>query len=168
MTDAQTEARAIVEAVARAWASIDGHADEFDREKDGGLEYEDPAFTGHYEGYMAEAQELLNRSGLATALAAKDAELAELRHECQLSMRTIADERARAERAEAQLAEAKKALEPVIDFIDRVSGAALGIAMSGDNHPNPDGVLMDFSREGMALSASLREAHRVYAGGEDA
>lgn len=49
-------------------------------------------------------------------------------------------------------------LERARDFIDRVSGAALGIAMSGKNHPNPDVVLMDFSREGMELSAALRAA----------
>ncbi len=53
----------IVERFARAWASIDGKTEAFDRERGGGMEYDDPAYTGHFEGYMAEAKELLKRAG---------------------------------------------------------------------------------------------------------
>lgn len=52
----------IVEAFAAAWASIDGKLEAFEREK-GGMDYDDPQYTGHYEGYMYEAAELLNRAG---------------------------------------------------------------------------------------------------------
>lgn len=51
----------IVERFARAWASIDGKAEAFDRERDG-MDYDNPAYTGHFEGYMAEAHELLVRA----------------------------------------------------------------------------------------------------------
>jgi hypothetical protein len=43
-----------VEEVARAWASLDGNRDEFDREKTGAK-----IVTGHYEGYIADAEALL-------------------------------------------------------------------------------------------------------------
>lgn len=56
----------MIERVARAWATMDGKADLFDREK--GLQIsehiDDPTFTGAYEGYMEEARELMRRSDL--------------------------------------------------------------------------------------------------------
>lgn len=52
----------------------------------------------------------------------------------------------------------REALETAYDYVNRVSGAAMGLAMSGSNHPNWDGVLMDYSREGMTLATSIREA----------
>jgi hypothetical protein len=51
-----------VEAFASAWASIDGKLDAFNRERGAGVSRDDPTYTGHYEGYMAEAQELLFRA----------------------------------------------------------------------------------------------------------
>jgi hypothetical protein len=48
-----------IEEIARAWASIDGKAEKFDACKvDPALEEE----SGHYEGYVTEATELLRRS----------------------------------------------------------------------------------------------------------
>lgn len=47
----------IVEAFASAWASIDGKSAHFEQGKSG---YDE---GGYYEGYMAEAAELLNRAG---------------------------------------------------------------------------------------------------------
>lgn len=52
----------IVRAFAAAWASIDGKLDAFEREANG-MDYDDPDYTGHYEGYMYEAAELLSRAG---------------------------------------------------------------------------------------------------------
>lgn len=54
---------AVVGAFAEAWASIDGKLEAFMREKVGAIHYDDPTYTGHYEGYMAEANELLGRAG---------------------------------------------------------------------------------------------------------
>ena len=51
----------IIRAFAEAWASIDGKLDAFLLESEG-IDYDDPAYTGHYEGYMAEASELLRRA----------------------------------------------------------------------------------------------------------
>lgn len=48
-----------VEDIARAWASIDGKRDEFDRGKVD-KEYDDE--VGHYDGYMLEAEDLLARA----------------------------------------------------------------------------------------------------------
>jgi hypothetical protein len=53
----------VVEAFAAAWASIDGKLAAFEREADGSIPYDHPQHTGHYEGYMSEAAELLNRAG---------------------------------------------------------------------------------------------------------
>lgn len=50
------------------------------------------------------------------------------------------------------------ALKAAAKFIDKASGSTLGIAMSGQNHPNPDGVLTDLATEGMDLSISLHAA----------
>lgn len=55
--------------VARAWASIDGKAELFDKEN-GCTRYG----TGTYVGYMADAEELLRRSGLSDAFKAMEAE----------------------------------------------------------------------------------------------
>jgi hypothetical protein len=52
----------IVERFARAWASIDGKTEAFDRERGGAVDFDDPTYTGHFEGYMAEARELLKRA----------------------------------------------------------------------------------------------------------
>lgn len=51
-----------VENVARAWASIDGKLAEFEVCK---MDPEMGKAHGYYEGYMAEARELLKRSGLS-------------------------------------------------------------------------------------------------------
>jgi len=49
--------QATVEDVARAWASIDGKVGEFDKGR------RDPCeASGHYVGYMAEAEELMRRA----------------------------------------------------------------------------------------------------------
>lgn len=57
----------VVERFARAWASIDGRLEEFDRERNKALPpeeaWESQEWTGHYIGYMAEARELLERAG---------------------------------------------------------------------------------------------------------
>lgn len=47
-----------IEAVASAWASIDGKLDQFYAGKGKPLEQEP---GGHYSGYMAEAEEMLKR-----------------------------------------------------------------------------------------------------------
>jgi hypothetical protein len=46
------------EAIADAWASIDGKLDKFRAGK--GMRLEDEP-GGHYSGYMAEAEEMINR-----------------------------------------------------------------------------------------------------------
>lgn len=48
-----------------------------------------------------------------------------------------------------------EALREALDFVNEASGAALGIAVSGSSHPNPDGVLMELSQKGMALASRL-------------
>jgi len=53
----------IVERFARAWASIDGNSEAFDRERGRAMDYDDPEYTGHFDGYMEEARELLKRAG---------------------------------------------------------------------------------------------------------
>lgn len=50
----------VVEAFAEAWASIDGKQDLFRAEK--GVDLMAEGNTGTYEGYMAEANELLHRA----------------------------------------------------------------------------------------------------------
>lgn len=50
-----------IEAVAEAWASIDGKGDDFRRERDEKISITDPTYTGHYEGYLEEARELIRR-----------------------------------------------------------------------------------------------------------
>lgn len=72
----------------------------------------------------------------------------------------------RAYAAETRVAKLEKAEDQALEFIDRVSGTALGIAMSGRGHPNPGGVLTAISQEGMGLAASLRAARRVREGGK--
>ena len=53
----------IVRAFAAAWASIDGRLEAFEREEVSEDGREAPDYTGHYEGYMVEAAELLDRAG---------------------------------------------------------------------------------------------------------
>lgn len=48
-------------ALAESWASIDGKLDQFSREAAGEITDEHPAFTGAYEGYIADAGELIER-----------------------------------------------------------------------------------------------------------
>lgn len=73
MSDIEQKLR---EDVARAWASIDGKVDQFDLEKNNpNLAYDDPAYVGSYEGYMAEANELLKRSGVGPLIASLRAKL---------------------------------------------------------------------------------------------
>lgn len=84
MTDAQTEARAIVTAA---------------------LPPHEQAILGH------DAVTVLTDL-IATALAAKDAELADFKAKFHQAIAVAGLEKERAEHAEAQLAEARKALEP--------------------------------------------------------
>lgn len=53
------------EALAEAWASIDGELDAFRRERELDISIaemiKDPTFTGHYLGYMEEAVEMIKR-----------------------------------------------------------------------------------------------------------
>lgn len=48
-------------ALAAAWASIDGKLYEFEQERAGLVPRHSEAYTGHNEGYMAEAEELIRR-----------------------------------------------------------------------------------------------------------
>ncbi|MGE8128912.1 hypothetical protein ACQKQD_18225 [Methylobacterium sp. NPDC080182] len=50
-----------IDAVAEAWASIDGKLDEYRRERDEDVGLTDEGCTGHFEGYQAEADELIRR-----------------------------------------------------------------------------------------------------------
>lgn len=50
------------------------------------------------------------------------------------------------------------ALKLASKYVDRTAGTALGIAMSGDEHPNPDEVLMTLAEDGLALSPKLHAA----------
>ena len=53
-----------VYALAEAWASIDGKVDDFRRERvldPVNSLMTDPNFTGHYVGYMEEAEEMIRR-----------------------------------------------------------------------------------------------------------
>lgn len=51
----------IIEKFARSWASIDGKLESFEKGK---TDTEHDMEHGHYMGYMAEAKELLKRSGM--------------------------------------------------------------------------------------------------------
>jgi len=46
-------------ALAELWAAIDGKHDAFMRESDGSIASSDPTYTGHYDGYLAEADAFL-------------------------------------------------------------------------------------------------------------
>lgn len=50
-----------VDAVAEAWASIDGKLEAYERERDEDIGLTDPTCTGHYEGYQVEAAEMIRR-----------------------------------------------------------------------------------------------------------
>ncbi|KQP31410.1 hypothetical protein [Methylobacterium sp. Leaf100] len=51
----------IIQALAESWAGMDGHLADYKRERDEGISLFDPTCTGHYEGYYAEAQSILER-----------------------------------------------------------------------------------------------------------
>lgn len=61
----------VVERFARAWASMDGKAEAFDRERGQPIpdlnEMESSGWTGHYVGYMEDARELLKRANCFVA-----------------------------------------------------------------------------------------------------
>lgn len=86
-TDAQTEAREIVSA----------------------------ALPPHEQAMLGVDAIVVLADLIANALATKDEKIQALNDECQQSMLDIAHERDRAERAEAQLAEANKALDAIIE-----------------------------------------------------
>lgn len=52
----------VIEAMARSWASIDGNLEAFNAERGNHVGPDDRGFTGHYEGYLSEAKELLDRT----------------------------------------------------------------------------------------------------------
>ena len=70
-SDVEDFSDVIVERFARAWASIDGKAEAFDRERGKPIpdieDMDDSGFTGHYVGYMEDAKELLKRAGCYVA-----------------------------------------------------------------------------------------------------
>jgi hypothetical protein len=52
----------IIEAVAQSWASIDGKLEQYLFEKaDATITYDSPLYIGTYNGYYAEAEELIRR-----------------------------------------------------------------------------------------------------------
>jgi len=59
----ETRYRKAANALAEAWASIDGKLVEYERER--GLSVSEsfdlPGFTGTFEGYLAEAEEMIRR-----------------------------------------------------------------------------------------------------------
>lgn len=64
----------------------------------------------------------------------------------------------------AGIAQAKPARDELLEslraakkFVDKASGTALGVAMSGKNHPNPSGTLEALSMEGIDLGNSLAD-----------
>jgi len=51
-----------VEALAEAWASIDGKLASFQRERSQpDMAWDHPEFKGHYVGYISEAEEMIRR-----------------------------------------------------------------------------------------------------------
>ena len=63
-TNTAREQRSAVEALAEAWASIDGKLEEFRTEKaiaEGQFATTSIVMNGHYAGYMAEASEMIDR-----------------------------------------------------------------------------------------------------------
>lgn len=50
-----------IEALAEAMASMEGKLDVFGLEKNGAISEDDPGYQGSYEGYLAEAREMMNR-----------------------------------------------------------------------------------------------------------
>ena len=57
--------------------------------------------------------------------------------------------------ANAEIDRLRAGLVEATNFVARTSGTALGIAMSGEDHPNPDEVLMDLAHDGIDLSTKL-------------
>lgn len=49
-------------------------------------------------------------------------------------------------------------LRAAYDLLQRAGGTALGIAISGSSHPNPDGALMDIQASVQELSPALENA----------
>ena len=88
-------------ALARAWASMDGKLDKF--EADDGS---DPTL-GYSEGYLADANELLVRSGLAARIKALEADNAALRADNDRLTASLAAEVTESEALRAQLTEAR-------------------------------------------------------------
>lgn len=53
----------------------------------------------------------------------------------------------------AALAVAFERIDELTEFLGEVQGVSLGVAMSGRDHPNPDGALMDLFRKAQSLAA---------------
>jgi hypothetical protein len=49
------------DALAEAWASIDGHLEQYRRERDGRIQLGHPECEGRYEVYLEEAHEMIAR-----------------------------------------------------------------------------------------------------------
>jgi hypothetical protein len=49
-------------------------------------------------------------------------------------------------------------LRAAYDLLQRAGGTALGIAISGSDHPNPDGALMNIQASVQELSPALEKA----------
>lgn len=140
----------LIEQVARAWASIDGKAELFDSEKEA-----DGYGTGVYMGYVAEADELLKRSGLATALADSDAKIAELRehsHQRAEDLRTLA----------AQVAELTQKLERATALVAKFvrcndEGPGLIDCIDNDGERYTSQFFSDTVREARALNSGASQ-----------
>ena len=50
-----------IDALASAWARLDGKLADYEAERDGKIGMDDPAFTGHYLCYQCEAEEEIKR-----------------------------------------------------------------------------------------------------------
>ena len=55
-------------------------------------------------------------------------------------------------------AELAQLLRAAYDLLQNAGGTALGLAISGSNHPDPDSALMGIQASVQELSPSLREA----------
>lgn len=61
MIDVAEMTKKAVDAVAESWASIDGKLDTYKRERDDPNADYKSGFTGHFDGYQAEAEEMIRR-----------------------------------------------------------------------------------------------------------
>lgn len=59
---------------------------------------------------------------------------------------------------QARIAVLEKALKSALEAVNKAGGVALGVAMSGRNHPNPDGALMDVFQTCQAVSGAAAAA----------